>query len=91
MPKYVPRGDYVLVQLIDVTLSTGGVALPSISADAKSFYVVSCGPDVKDLKEGDQVQMIGTIGEDIARLPREKGLFITKQVNILYTIIPDPE
>ena len=84
----IPRNSYVVLQLVQVDESEGGVAVPQISAEAKRWFVVAIGPKVENLKVGDQVEAMGTVGEDIARLPGhyDKGLYITKEANILLVI-----
>lgn len=87
--KYIPRNDFVLIRIVEVDKSEGGVVLPSMSQQSKSYRVVAFGPKVTDLKVGDEVQMMGAVGEDIALLPREKGLCVTKEQNIIYVIQPE--
>lgn len=86
LTRLQPRNDFVLVKLTTVGKSVGGVVVPDTSQEAQKWTVVSFGPDVKGLNPGDEVMIMGTIGEDIARLPRESSLFITKQANILLVI-----
>lgn len=51
-----------------------------------SYFVEATGPEIEDLQVGQQVLMMGKLGEDIAPLPLAKNLFITKQVNVLVVI-----
>lgn len=45
------------------------------------------GPDVKDeLKPGDEVLLIGTVGQDVVQLPREKDLLVTRERNVILVV-----
>ncbi len=81
MIKYRPRADFVLFRVIDLGRSEGGVAIPDISAEGKANFVIAVGPDVKDISPGDRVLIIGTPGQDVISLPREKGMMVTKAAN----------
>lgn len=81
-----PRNDYVLLRLVEIDKTDGGVVLPERSNEAKEWHVVACGPKVTDLQPGDIVMPIGAMGEDIARVPRSKSLYITREANILIVV-----
>ena len=87
--KYFPRGDYVLCRIERVDKSEGGIVIPSVSQQGNKWRVVAFGPDVKGLNAGDEVQLIGAVGEDIVPLPREKDLWLTKESNIVYVVAPE--
>lgn len=89
--KYLPRNDFVVVEL-KLRTQIQKLHVPEQSDEAKEWIVRAVGPDVKDdgmLRPGAVVQITGTVGEDIARLPREKGLFVTKQANIVLVEIDE--
>lgn len=88
MKQYIPRNDFVLVRLSTVA-SNGGLILPQMSDQGMKWEVVAIGPKVEDLIVGDEVQMIGTQGEDLLRLPREKDLYISKEANVIYKILTE--
>ena len=85
--NYRPRLDFVLLRVTERGVSIGGVALPEISKESKKTVVVAVGPDVVDgLKAGDEVLLIGTVGQDVVQLPREKNLLVTKQANVILVV-----
>ena len=86
MREYLPRNDFVILRLEILSENKQGLAIPSKSDEAHKWSIHAVGPDVKDLNPGDVVQAMGTQGEDLARLPREKDLWITKQANILLVV-----
>ena len=79
---YCPRNDYVLVKIVDLGKSPGGVLTPQAAIEGKEFFVEAKGPDVKHLEVGDKVLMIGVLKEDYAYLPSSKDLILIKQANI---------
>ena len=81
--SYKPRNEFVLLRLGHRDKTVAGVVLPEVSDEGKVWTVVAVGPKVDDLLPGDVVHPMGTMGQDIARLPREADLFITAQANIL--------
>jgi co-chaperonin GroES (HSP10) len=86
MIKYIPRNDFVLIRMVKRQVTALGVALPDKSRESTDLFIQAVGPDVTDLEIGDQVLAIGTPGEDLVLLPREKDLVMTKQANILCVV-----
>lgn len=86
--KYEPRNDFVILRLSKKQTTAGGVGLPDTAAEGMIWHVVAAGPKVEDLKPGDQVEAMGTLGQDIARVIRETDLFITKEQNVLLVVKP---
>ena len=80
-PTYIPRNDYVLLRLVSRD-TVRGIAMPESSAQGKKWLVESFGPDVVGLKVGQEALPLGQLGEDIAALPSDPTLFLTKQSNI---------
>lgn len=91
MVNYRPRNDYCIVRLETITENKFGMAIPISSNEAKKWIIHAVGPDVKDIKPGDVVQLMGKVGEDLAVLPREKDLYISRQANILYVVEETPD
>ena len=85
--RYRPRGEFVVFRLVDLG-HLRGIAIPGISAQAKDRIVVACGPEVKDLEPGDSILIIGEVGQDVAPLPNEQDLYVTKQSNIILVVEP---
>ncbi len=83
---YIPRGEYVLLRLELADVSKGGVALPERSGEAHRWIVKEVGDEVEDLRPGMRVQLMGEVGQDIARVPGDEKLYITKQSNILLIV-----
>lgn len=50
-----PRHDIVIIRKVARGKSIGGVELPEISKEGVRFIVVAVGPEVNDLKPGDEV------------------------------------
>jgi NADPH:quinone reductase-like Zn-dependent oxidoreductase len=86
--NYQPRNDKVLVRVLSIGKSEGGVALPEISIEGKEFVVEAVGPKVEDLEVGDRVLMIGKINEDYCFLPRSHELLVIPEKNILLRVRP---
>lgn len=83
MIKYIPRNDFVLIRIIQLDESPGGIVLPQISLEGKQYVVEAIGPKVEDLQIGDRVLMIGTAGEDYGYVPNRMDLLVIKQANIV--------
>mgnify|MGYP001596401512 CR=1 FL=1 len=81
--KYRPRNDYVVLRLHNMDKTPAGVVIPKANAEGRVWTVVATGPKVEDLKVGDVVNPMGEVGQDIALLPRERDLYITREGNIL--------
>lgn len=93
--KYIPRHDFVLVQLITMDKSKDGVVLPSISQEAKKWKVVAMGPEVSkfetvtsNIKEGSVVILGGPVegkGNDylMYQIPGSVDMFLVKDRNII--------
>ena len=86
MVTYKPRGDFVLFRVITIDKTDGGVALPDVSPEGKSNYVLAVGENVKDLNPGDRILVIGVLGQDVVHLPREKSMMLTKSANVMLTV-----
>ena len=81
--NWQPRNDYVMVKVVKAGQTPSGIAVPDMAAEGLSWYVHRVGPKITDLKPGDRVEIAGEIGQDIARVPNNTGLFITKEANVL--------
>lgn len=88
--KYLPRNDFVVFTVIDHG-KVGNIITPQKSAQGKERIIVAVGPDVKDLKPGDSVYIIGTLGQDTIALPDEPNLYLTRQSNVILTAINVPD
>jgi co-chaperonin GroES (HSP10) len=84
--RYRPRNNKVIIRIVDVGVSKGGVALPDQASEGKAYIVEAVGPDVDNLEVGDRVLMVGKINEDYTFLPREKSLIIIAESNVLLII-----
>lgn len=84
--KYRPRNDVILLKTIDGIKSEGGVIMPDVSAEGKANFIVAVGPKVEDLKFGDRVLIIGAMNETVVQLPRERGVYATRETNCLLAI-----
>lgn len=84
--NYKPRSDFVLFSMID-TGKMGSLIAPNIAQQGKRLTVIAVGPDVADLKPGDVVFAVGTTtGREVMELPYEKGIFITRQSNVVLVV-----
>ena len=89
--KYRPRNDYVILRLSNIDKTAAGVVIPKANTEGRVWTVVAIGPKVDDLKPGDVVNPMGEVGQDIAMLPRERDLYLTKEANILMVTELDDE
>lgn len=80
--NWKPRKDYVVMRLVKAGQTPTGIALPDTASEGVQWYVTDVGPDVEGLKRGDRVEPMGTIDQDIARVPGTRDLFLTKEANI---------
>lgn len=87
--QYRPRNDFVILKLTRIEVNKAGVAIPQGSNESMKWTVHSTGPKVEDLVSGDVVLVMGTQGQDLAPLPRERDLFITKEANVLLVVTED--
>lgn len=78
-----PRNDLVLLRLTAQGTTPSGLKVADTSAEGRQWFVVNFGSKVTDLTKGMRVEVMGTINEDIVRLPNEKDLYVTKEANIL--------
>jgi co-chaperonin GroES (HSP10) len=75
---YVPRNDFVVVQLLNVEKSDKGILYPQISKESKEIVIVAIGPNnTNDLKVGDSVLI--SYDADVFPVPGEKDLFLARQ------------
>lgn|ERR1700721_1912763 len=84
-PKAVPiqpRGDRVLVRVVDYGRNPSGIAMPDVSQEGKAYIVEAIGPKVEGLKVGDRVLVMGMKGVTYDFIPNSRDLFITAEVNI---------
>lgn len=88
--KYAPRNDFVLFRLIDKG-RVGSIMTPQKSAQGKERIIVAVGPDVKDIKPGDSVFVIGVVGQDVVILPNEIDLYLTRQANVVLVVNVEDE
>ena len=89
--NFRPRNDFVLIKIVDVGESPGGVAIPQISVQGKEFHVVATGPKVFDLHVGDQVLMVGKQGIDYYPLPNSIDLLVIKQEHVVLITRETPD
>jgi hypothetical protein len=75
---YQPRNDFVICKVVPRGKSQGGIAIPEIGAAGMSTFVVAVGPQVQDLKPGDEILVATSsgVGYDVADV---KDHFATKQ------------
>lgn len=83
---YRPREDLVLFKTMEGIKSEGGLAMPDASSEGRVNYIVAVGPKVEDLKLGDRVLIVGVKNETFFEVPRQRGLYITRQSNCMLEI-----
>lgn len=89
--EYLPRNDFVIIRRQKRAI-VRGLLMPEQSAEGVDFFVYAVGPDVKDIKPGDQVMIMGQMGKDeMYPVPGEPQLVVVQQRVITYTIrkLPD--
>lgn len=84
--QYEPLWDFVVVRSVHVD-TTNGVVLPESTMESVAWFVVAVSADTKGLAPGDQVLVIGTQGQDVVRLPRERNLYVTKEKNLILKVL----
>lgn len=84
--SYRMRNDFVLVRIVTLGKSPGGVVIPDIAKEGKRLVVEGVGPKVENLKVGDVVECIGTVGQDLAKLPNDRDLFVTRESNVVLVV-----
>ena len=78
-----PRNDHVLIRVINVGKSPGGVFVPDRTREGQQFEVVAIGPKVKDLEPGDKVLMIGQVNVNYIFLPNTSDLLVIKEESVV--------
>jgi len=81
-----PRGEYVLLRLKRPGQTPTGIAVPDDSVEGHTWFILAVGPQVGDLEPGQRVLIMGAVGQDIAHVPNQKDIYITKQQNILLVV-----
>lgn len=76
---YIPRNDFVLIEVVRVPETDSGIAVPDDSIEGKAFIVRGIGPKVEGLKVGDQVFPMGRKHESYWELPNRRDLLVLKQ------------
>lgn len=88
---FKPRNEFVLLRKCDLG-EERGIAIPDIAAQGKQCVVVAMGPDVnkkerpEELKIGDIVMTIGSIGDNYYPLPNDKDLMVFNERNIVLIV-----
>lgn len=82
---YTPRNDFVVFSMTDNQVLKG-LVMPQTSEESKVRHVVAIGPKVKDLNIGDEVLVAGQVGSDVVSLPGEKGLYLTREQNVILIV-----
>jgi len=81
--KWKPRNDYVLIRVVDLGSTPGGIVVSDYSIEGKEFVIVAVGEQVKGLVSGDKVLMLGTQGVNYFPLPNSKDLIVMKQEHVV--------
>lgn len=89
MTTYEPRNDFVLFRMSG--REHKGLVMPDQTQVGKVRSVLAVGPDVKGLNQGDEILVIGQVGQDVVQLPNEVDLFLTKQSNVAIVVRCNPD
>lgn len=84
--KFYPRNDHLLIEIVDVELSKGGVAIPQTSMQGKRFIVREVGADVEDVERGDEVMLAGQRNVTYFEIPQHPNMIVTKQEHAVLKI-----
>ena len=87
-PNFQLRGDLVLVRKQKRGI-VRGLAMPERSAEGMDFFVEGFGPDVQDLKLGDQIMLMGKGTEQFYPCPGYPNHLVAKQELVAYVILPE--
>jgi hypothetical protein len=79
MIQFTPRGPYCVIRVSYRETNQAGIAVSQASAEGRQYHVESIGPDVKDLKVGDRVLMVGKKNEEYWDIPAHNGLLLVKE------------
>ncbi len=81
--KFSPRNDYVVFKRVKRGRTITGIAVSDQAVEGVDHVIVVIGPKVQELKEGDKVLILGTLGQDYGQIPGSKDLFVTKESNVV--------
>lgn len=81
-----PRHDLVLIRLQRKRITSNGVAIPENAPESLEWFVEAVGPEVNGLNAGDQVLVMGTVGQDIAQMLGLKDYYLTRETNIMCVV-----
>ena len=81
--KFQPRNDWVLIRIVEVGVTEQGIAMPASAIEGKEFHVIAAGPDVKDLKPGNKVLMIGQDRVNYFKVPASKDLIVIREEHVV--------
>ena len=84
--RYEPRGAMVIIRKVKQKAQVRGLAMPERSAEGTNFFVEAVGPEVKDLKKGQQVMLGGPADDMFFPMPGEPDLIIAPQRLVMYII-----
>lgn len=86
--RFQPRGEFILFTVVDKGKIAGTTMhAPQSSSVGKAHYIEAVGEDVKGLKPGDRVCIIGSKqSETWIPLPDAPDLYMTRQSNAVVII-----
>ncbi len=84
-----PRKDFVIIR-IETVDKVNELYMPQNTLHGQRFKVEAIGPEVEDLKVGEQVLMTGQAGVDYSYIPNYPGLLVTKEGNVILVFEPEP-
>lgn len=82
---YNARKNFVIIRKQKREL-IGSLIMPDSSNEAFDYVVENVSPDVKDLKKGDLVTLLGSNGQEWGYIPGESNLIVTDERLIPYVI-----
>lgn len=83
--KYRPRNDNVLIRVV-IREKLQGLVMPQSSLEGQEFVVVSQGPQVEGLENGDKVILKGVQNVDWAFLPGSSDLLMIREANVVAVV-----
>jgi hypothetical protein len=84
--EHTPRHNLVLIRLQRKHITRKGVAIPENAPESLEWFVEAFGPEVIGLNKGDQVLVMGEVGQDIAAMMGVKDYYLTRETNIMCVV-----
>ena len=83
---YEARDNFTIIRTEKYTGKHHGLEMPETAAESTRFFVVSAGDKIDTLHEGDEVMIMGKLGEEYVYVPGERDLLVIDSRFVPYII-----